>query len=56
MVINDQPDMRVVADAATGGEAISQFRKHRPDVTLLDLRLPDMSGIEALVHRTNSSL
>jgi DNA-binding NarL/FixJ family response regulator len=48
-VINDQPDMQVVADAATGGQAIAQFRQHLPDVTLLDLRLPDMSGIEALV-------
>ena len=47
-VINDQPDMQVVADAATGGQAIAQFRQHLPDVTLLDLRLPDMSGIEAL--------
>src|SRR5260370_27729397 len=48
-VINDQPDMQVVADAATGGQAIAQFRQHLPDVTLLDLRLPDMSGIEALI-------
>jgi DNA-binding NarL/FixJ family response regulator len=48
-VINDQPDMRMVADAGTGGEAISQFRQYQPDVTLLDLRLPDMSGIEALI-------
>jgi DNA-binding NarL/FixJ family response regulator len=47
-VINDQPDMQVVADAANGGQGISQFRQYRPDVTLLDLRLPDMSGIEAL--------
>src|ERR1700730_8764488 len=47
-VINDQPDMQVVADAATGGQAIAQFRHPLPDVTLLDLRLPDMSGIEAL--------
>jgi DNA-binding NarL/FixJ family response regulator len=47
-VINDQPDMQVVADAATGGQAIARFRQHLPDVTLLDLRLPDMSGIEAL--------
>src|SRR5229473_3000147 len=47
-VINYQPDMQVVADAATGGQAIAQFRQHLPDVTLLDLRLPDMSGIEAL--------
>src|SRR5580704_19149431 len=47
-VINDQPDMQVVADAASGGQAIAQFRQYQPDVTLLDLRLPDMSGIEAL--------
>src|SRR5882724_8042202 len=48
-VINDQPDMQVIADAATGGQAIAQFRQYLPDVTLLDLRLPDMSGIDALV-------
>ena len=47
-VINDQPDMQVVADAATGDEAIARFRQHLPDVTLLDLRLPDKSGIEVL--------
>ena len=47
-VINDQPDMKVVAEAATGRDAIQQFRAHQPDVTLLDLRLPDMSGIDAL--------
>jgi DNA-binding NarL/FixJ family response regulator len=47
-VINDQPDMQVVADAATGVQAIAQFRHYLPDVTLLDLRLPDMSGIEVL--------
>ena len=48
-VINDQPDMQVVADAATGAQAIAQFRQHHPDVTLLDLRLPDMSGTDTLV-------
>src|ERR1700743_2116952 len=47
-VINDQPDMQVVADVATGGEAITQYRQQLPDVTLLDLRLPDMSGIAVL--------
>jgi DNA-binding NarL/FixJ family response regulator len=48
-VINEQPDMQVIAQAATGREAIQQFRTHRPDVTLLDLRLPDMGGIETLM-------
>lgn len=48
-VINDQLDMLVVAQAASGGEAIQQFRQHRPDVTLLDLRLPDVYGIDVLM-------
>src|SRR5262245_278219 len=48
-IINNQPDMVLVAQAATGLEAIQQFREHRPDVTLMDLRLPDISGIDALI-------
>jgi DNA-binding NarL/FixJ family response regulator len=48
-IINNQPDMRLVAEAATGCEAIQKFREHLPDVTLMDLRLPDMSGIDALI-------
>jgi two-component system NarL family response regulator len=48
LVINLRPDMRVIAEAQNGREAIEQFRKHRPDITLMDLRLPDMSGIDAL--------
>jgi DNA-binding NarL/FixJ family response regulator len=48
-IINSQPDMQLVAQASTGGEAIQTYEKHRPDVTLLDLRLPDMSGIDALI-------
>lgn len=47
-VINSQPDMVMVAQASTGRESISLFREHRPDVTLMDLRLPDISGIDAL--------
>jgi DNA-binding NarL/FixJ family response regulator len=47
-LIDNQDDMRLVAGAATGREAILRFREHRPDVTLMDLRLPDMSGIEAM--------
>jgi DNA-binding NarL/FixJ family response regulator len=48
-IINNQPDMRLVAEAATGSEAIHKFREHQPDVTLMDLRLPDMNGIDALI-------
>ena len=47
-IINSQPDMTIVAQAATGSEAAEMYRLHRPDVTLMDLRLPDMSGIDAL--------
>jgi DNA-binding NarL/FixJ family response regulator len=48
-IIDNQPDMSMVAQAATGSEAIQMFRQHRPDVTLMDLRLPDISGIDALI-------
>jgi DNA-binding NarL/FixJ family response regulator len=48
-VINSQQDMQVIADAANAQDAIQQFRKHRPDVTLMDLRLPDMSGIDTMI-------
>jgi DNA-binding NarL/FixJ family response regulator len=47
-LVNSQPDMGVVAQAATGRDGIQEFVTHRPDVTLMDLRLPDMSGIDAL--------
>jgi DNA-binding NarL/FixJ family response regulator len=48
-VINAKPDMQVVAHASSAHEAIQCFRKHMPDVTLMDLRLPDMSGIDAMI-------
>lgn len=48
-VIRNQPDMKLIAEAANGREAIQRFREHTPDVTLMDLRLPDMSGIDAMV-------
>jgi DNA-binding NarL/FixJ family response regulator len=47
-IITSQPDMAMVAQASTGREAIQLFRQHRPDVTLMDLRLPDISGIDAM--------
>lgn len=48
-LVNNQADMELIAEAATGSEAIQVFKQHRPDVTLLDLRLPDMSGIDTLI-------
>lgn len=52
-IINNEPDMVMVAQAATGHDAIHQFRSHRPDVTLMDLRLPDISGIDAMIAIRN---
>lgn len=49
MVLESQPDMSVVAQASNGREAIKCFGEHRPDMTLMDLRLPDMSGIDAMI-------
>jgi DNA-binding NarL/FixJ family response regulator len=49
----DEADMAFVGEAATGREAIEQFRKHRPDVTLMDLQMPDMNGIEAMIQIRN---
>src|SRR5262245_27904557 len=48
-IINHQPDMLLAAEASNGHEAIQRFREHQPDVTLMDLRLPDISGIDALI-------
>ena len=45
----DQPDMELVGEASNGREAIDQFRKHRPDVILLDLQMPEINGIDALL-------
>ncbi len=48
-IINSQPDMLLVAQAANGTEALQKYKEHRPDVTLMDLRLPDISGIDVLI-------
>lgn len=47
-IINAQHDMKVCAQAGSGEEAVEMFKKHHPDITLMDLRLPGMSGLEAL--------
>ncbi len=48
-IVNLQPDMTVIAEAANGQQAVELFRKHLPDVTLLDLRMPGMTGVEAAI-------
>jgi len=47
-LITNQSDMQLVAEASNGREAIELFRKHRPDITLMDLQMPDMGGIDAM--------
>jgi len=44
-----QQDMRVIGEASNGREAILQFRAHRPDVTLMDLQMPEMNGFDAMI-------
>jgi DNA-binding NarL/FixJ family response regulator len=48
-IINSQPDMELVSQASTATEAIQRYREDLPDVTLMDLRLPDLSGIDAMI-------
>jgi DNA-binding NarL/FixJ family response regulator len=48
-IIGNQPDMSLASQASSGTEVIRRFREHQPDVTLMDLRLPDLSGIDAMI-------
>src|SRR5262245_12958605 len=48
-IIRLQPDMEIVAQAGTAEQAIAEFRRHRPDITLMDLRLPGTDGTDALI-------
>ena len=48
-ILNTQPDMNVVAEAANGAQAVELHRQHRPDITLMDMRMPGTSGLEAIV-------
>jgi DNA-binding NarL/FixJ family response regulator len=48
-LINNQPDMCVAGEASTGSGALERFRELQPDITLMDVRLPDMSGIDAMI-------
>ena len=47
LVLNHQPDIEVVAEAGTGVEALEVTRRHRPDLVLMDIRMPEMDGVEA---------
>jgi DNA-binding NarL/FixJ family response regulator len=49
-VINAEPDMKLVAEAANGEDALEKFRTHRPDVVLMDLQMPGLNGIEAMTR------
>ena len=48
-LVSSEPDMLVVAECSSGRDAIQQFRKHRPDVTLMNLQMPEMSGTDAII-------
>ena len=48
-LLADQPDMELVAEASNGLEAIRQFRAHKPDITLMDLQMPEMGGLDAVI-------
>ena len=48
-LVDGQPDMKVVAECSNGREAIQQQRAHKPDITLMDLQMPEMSGLDAII-------
>jgi len=48
-LVATQADMNLIAEAANGREAIQQFHRHRPDITLMDLQMPEMSGLDAII-------
>jgi len=52
-MIKLEPDLTLVAEASNGREAIQQFRAHRPDITLMDLQMPEISGLDALIAIRN---
>ncbi len=52
-LVGVQPDMVLVGEASTGRDAIQQFRTHRPDVMMMDLQMPEMNGLDALIAIRN---
>jgi len=49
LLTSTESDMQLVAEASTGREAVQEFRTHRPDITLMDMQMPDMNGVEAII-------
>ena len=49
LLLSEEPDMTLVAEASNGREAIQMFRAHRPDVTIMDLQMPEMNGLDAII-------
>jgi DNA-binding NarL/FixJ family response regulator len=49
LLLGTESEMQLVSEASTGREAVQEFRRHRPDITLMDLQMPDMSGVEAMI-------
>ena len=49
VLLSTEPDMALVAEASNGREAIQQFRAHRPDITLMDLQMPEMNGLDTII-------
>ena len=47
-LVNAEPDMKLVAEASNGKEAVDAYRSHRPDVTLMDLQMPGVDGLDAI--------
>jgi DNA-binding NarL/FixJ family response regulator len=49
MILANEPDMALIAEASNGREAVEKYRTHQPDITLMDLQMPDMSGLDAMI-------
>jgi len=52
-LVNAEPDMKLIAEASNGQEAVALYRSHRPDITIMDLQMPEMDGTEAILHIQN---
>jgi len=49
-LIGTEADMVIIGEASSGREAVEEFRRHRPDITLMDIQMPEMNGIDAITH------